>query len=601
VKLPPLAHADARLRWLLVLAAAGLFIFPFLVLFPIAGPAMASLSVIPAALASWFFGSRTGLLIALLSLPLNTLLLNLVGDTGWDASIRYGGIPSAVATIAIAVVVGAIRDLSDKLRSSEESARQLTDAAFEAIVIHDKGIILDANLSFCRIYGYERSEIIGMNALQLTAPEDQALVQQKIASGDTSPYEGAGLRKDGTRFRAQVMGRPVIYKGRTVRVTAIRDITESHQTQAALEVERNLVRTLIANLPHRIFYKDSQGRYVIINNIVARSYGLDSPEDAVGSTVFDYYPEDLAAKYHADDMAVIQSGQALINREETSIDENGNSIWLLTNKIPVRDGDGQVVGLIGISIDITEREQAKAQRLKLALVEEKAELLREFLNTVSHDFKTPLTIINTTTYLLERLTDPAIQKDKLEIIKTQTLRLSKLIQDMLMMSQLESVPIVDFQRLDINLLLREIEASFRSLAEQKHLVVSLNLATNLPPIPADRDNISRVLVNLVENALTYTQPDGMIKIQTVMQDDQVVIEVSDTGIGISETDLPNIFDLFYRADKARSAHTAGSGLGLAIVKKIIEMHHGSIEVESQPGVGSTFRVRLPSRKPNTIS
>jgi PAS domain S-box-containing protein len=503
-----------------------------------------------------------------------------------------------LAIIVIALVVGEIRNLSDKLRDNEDNARQLADVSFEALVIHDKGIILEVNQSFCRMYGVERLEVIGMSALQFTAPEDRELVRQKIASGDTRPYEGFALRKDGTSFRAQVMGKPITYKGRIVRVTAIRDITESLETRDALEVERILLRTLIANLPHRIFYKDTQGCYVVINNVMARTYSLNSVDDAVGKSVFDFYPKELAAKYHADDMAVVQSGEPLINREETSINENGKKIWLLTNKLPVRDRDGQVIGLIGISIDITDRKQAEAQRLELALAQEKAEFLKEFLNTVSHDLKTPLSIMNTTVYLLERLTDPETQKNKLEIIKGQTLRLTKLIEDILMMSQLESVPELDLQPLDINLLLGNIGSGFRAVAEQKPLTMNLSLTPTLPRVLGDEDSINRVFVNLIENALSYTPAEGIITIQTFVHANNVTIEIRDTGIGVSETDLPYIFDPFFRADRARAAHTGGTGLGLAIVKKIIEMHGGSIEVESQPGVGSTFRVRLPILEDN---
>ncbi len=583
-------------KWVLVAVVTGLYASVFMLFDSKMGPAIASLSVLPVALVAWIFGPRMGLLAALLSLPLNTALLNLVGKAGWDASIRRGGIPGLLAIVGIAFVVGEIRELSDRLRASEASARQLADASFEALVIHDKGIVVDVNQSFCNMYGYKHSEVIGMSALQLTAPEDRKLVQQKIADGDTRPYEKSALRKDGTTFRAQVMGKPMTYKGRVVRVTAIRDITESQQVQAALEVERNLMQALIANLPHRIYYKDTEGRYVIVNGILARTYGLNSVDDAIGTSVFDYYPEDIAAKFHADDMAVVRSGKPLVNYEENSLDENGHNIWLLTNKVPIRGTSGEVVGLIGISIDITERKLAEAQRLELALAQEKTEFLKEYLNTVSHDLKTPLSILTTSVYLLEKLTNPETQKDKLAIIKVQTLRLAKLIQDILMMSQLESVPELELRPLHINTLLREIENNFHSIAEQKQLAVSLNLASPLPHILADKDSINRVFVNLIENALNYTQAKGKITIRTFAQDSYVTIEVCDTGIGISQADLPHIFDPFFRADKARVAHTGGTGLGLAIVKKIIEMHGGGIEAESQLGVGATFRVRLPVPK-----
>src|SRR5260221_14632490 len=116
--------------------------------------------------------------------------------------------------------------------------------------------------------------------------------------------------------------------------------------------------------------------------------------------------------------------------------------------------------------------------------------------------------------------------------------------------------------------------------EQNQLAVSINLDSKVPHILADKDSINRVFVKLIENALNYTQTKGKITIQTFAQDSYVTIEVCDTGIGISQADLPHIFDPFFRADKARAAHTGGTGLGVAIVKKKIEMHGGGIEAEN---------------------
>jgi PAS domain S-box-containing protein len=204
VKLFPLSRVDALHRWqkwVLVAVATGLYASVFLLFDSKMGPATAALSVLPVALVAWFFGPRIGLLAAFLSLPLNTILLNLVGASGWDASIRRGGLPGLLAIVGIAVVVGEIQDLSEKLRASEASARQLADASFEAIVIHDKGIVLEVNQSFCNMYGYKHSEVIGMSALQLTAPEDRQLVQQKIAVGEQPFVISRRTKRHGRRWK----------------------------------------------------------------------------------------------------------------------------------------------------------------------------------------------------------------------------------------------------------------------------------------------------------------------------------------------------------------------------------------------------------------
>jgi PAS domain S-box-containing protein len=366
------------------------------------------------------------------------------------------------------------------------------------------------------------------------------------------------------------------------------------RTEEALADERNLLRTLIASLPYRIIYKDTLARFRMINTNHAYDLGISSPDEAIGKSDFDFFPEDIARQYYDDDMVVLHSGEPLMNREEVTLDNQGNRRWLLTNKFPLRDHHGQVTGLIGIAVDITERKDAEAQRLELALARERTDLLKEFLNTLSHDLKTPLSVINTSLYLLRKSRDPEQQERKLEQISLQAQHLEKLIQDILAVSRLDAAPELIFQPTQLNQLIERIQQQFQTVAEERALTVELALDLTLAPVLASEAEMQRALVNLIENALHYTPAKGKVSIRTVRQDDQAIIEISDTGIGIDAADLSRIFDPFYRADRARATDVAGTGLGLAIVHKIVEIHGGSIEVESAPGQGSTFRVRLPA-------
>jgi PAS domain S-box-containing protein len=253
---------------------------------------------------------------------------------------------------------------------------------------------------------------------------------------------------------------------------------------------------------------------------------------------------------------------------------------------------GRAVQIIAMH-NIAERKLAETQRLELALAKQKAELQTEFLNTISHDLKTPLAVIDTSLYLLEKDTNVENRQPRLQQIKRQSERLGKLIQDIMAVNRMETLPAANFQPIDVNALLTKIQKQFDFTIEKQHLTVELNLDDRLPALPASVEELERALTNLVENALRYTPMGGTITIRTLAQANQMVIEVQDTGIGISPADLPHIFEQFYRADKAKATDVSGNGLGLAIVKKIIEMHHGSIEVESQLEKGSTFRIRLP--------
>lgn len=161
------------------------------------------------------------------------------------------------------------------------------------------------------------------------------------------------------------------------------------------------------------------------------------------------------------------------------------------------------------------------------------------------------------------------------------------------MSRLDFAGELPLEPVDFNRLVGEVESLLRSSGEHKKLDTHLELASDTLPIMANPDDMTRAVSNLIENAVRYTPENGSVIVRTRSDDHFAILEVADTGIGISENELSRIFTRFYRAEKAKKTHANGTGLGLAIVKKIIERHRGAIEVESQPGRGSVFRVYLP--------
>ncbi|MBI1282636.1 MAG: hypothetical protein GC179_31200 [Anaerolineaceae bacterium] len=210
-----------------------------------------------------------------------------------------------------------------------------------------------------------------------------------------------------------------------------------------------------------------------------------------------------------------------------------------------------------------------------------------------HDFKTPLAIINNSLYLLQHISDPLKQKDKLNLIKEQTLLLDKQIQDILTISRLDYAPVVISHPVNINVLLSKITDLFHPSFEKKKQMLKLDLQSELPNILANTDELDRALVNLVENAINYTPVSGTITVTTGVVDNQVECVISDTGIGMTAQDTQQIFENFYRAENARMINSKGTGLGLAIVKRIVTNHNGTISVDSELGKGTTFRLHFP--------
>ncbi len=236
----------------------------------------------------------------------------------------------------------------------------------------------------------------------------------------------------------------------------------------------------------------------------------------------------------------------------------------------------------------------QAERIQFEVYKEKAAFMQHVIQSLSHDLKTPLAIINTSLYLLAKLNDPDKQHKKIETIQRQTRQVEQLIQDILSVSRLDTLPHSDFNRVDVNELISGLQIDLHPLIENKNLSLQIHLDCELPPALGNREELQRAISNLIENAIHYTEDGGTITVTTGFKSKQEMeILVQDTGIGISAEDLPHIFDHFYRADKTRDTYTGGTGLGLSIVKKIIERHRGNVSVESNPGQGSTFCICLP--------
>lgn len=224
----------------------------------------------------------------------------------------------------------------------------------------------------------------------------------------------------------------------------------------------------------------------------------------------------------------------------------------------------------------------------------KLELIRkDFVANVSHELKTPITAIKGfAETLLDRKHDVQTEKKFLKIIYDESDRIQALVEDLLMLSTLEhdrfELQLVTFRLKDM---LKEMMPYVKNHAEKHDVHLKVDVPHNLL-MTADQEKIKQVLINLLTNAINYTPKDGMVNLTVEDKNDQVIIHVQDTGIGIQSEHLPRIFERFYRVDKARSRHTGGTGLGLAIVKHIIEAHQGTIEVDSEENKGTTFSIYL---------
>jgi PAS domain S-box-containing protein len=374
---------------------------------------------------------------------------------------------------------------------------------------------------------------------------------------------------------------------------------------AELTAERNLLRTLIDSLPDMIYVKDTQSRFRLVNTPHMQHLGATSLDHVVAKTDFDFYPPDLAEEFYADDQVVIRSGQPLLNKEERNRDKHRSAPrWMLTTKVPLRDAQGQLIGLVGIGHDITEHKRLEEQ-LRQA---QKMECVGRLSGGVAHDFNNLLTAISGYTELIRDTlapTHPAYPD--LESIQSTTQRAAILIRQLLTFARQQ--PLTP-QALNLNEVILSLDKLLRRLIREDIKLVTLP-APSLGYVKVDPNQIEQVVVNLVVNARDAMPTGGTLTIETanitlngeytqqhleVSPGPYVLLAVSDTGIGMSPEVQARLFEPFFTTKEAGK----GTGLGLATCYGIVKQHNGQIWVYSEVGQGTTVKVYLPRLANETI-
>jgi signal transduction histidine kinase len=225
--------------------------------------------------------------------------------------------------------------------------------------------------------------------------------------------------------------------------------------------------------------------------------------------------------------------------------------------------------------------------------------LRTVLNHLSHDLRTPLSVLNSYLHLTRsKLPADAPEVAYLEIAQSQSGRIVRIIDDITTLSSLEfATDNFEFDRVNLNEILNELLVQFAAPTRAKQLAIQAVFGADLPEIPGDRLWLALMVKNLLNNAIQYSEPHGCIQVETKLRNDCVCLEIADSGVGIPEADLPHIFDHFFRSAAHRPLQGGGAGLGLTIVKKIVDEHRGKITVQSQVGQGTTVHVCLPASRP----
>jgi len=510
----------------------------------------------------------------------------------------------------------------NKPEYSNEWLRILFEYAPDAYYLSDlEGNLIDGNRAAESLIGYDKDELIGKSFLKLDLlppdyiPKAAALLTRNALGKPTGPDEFSLNPKNGAPVFVEIRTYPVNIEGRTLVLSIARDITKRKKDEEELKESAKRLLTVIEVVDEGITFSDIEGHFEVFNSKIREITGYTKDEaNSHGDFLSLLYPD------HEKRLQAVRGIEEVFQRGisgdiETAIRaKDGTQKTLLVSTSLVRYKNKDM--LLSAYRDITKRKQMedelRKQREHLEeLVKERTEELQkaydelaefdkmkdDFLATTSHSLKTPITSILSLTQLLnDELSGLASkeQKEDLDTILKESLRLKKLVDDILSMYRLESRIRLEMRDVQLEELINHALSAMKHRADEKGIELVKELHERLPEIRASCDDMQDVLLNLLDNALKFTPNGGKVTVGAKREGSEITAWVVDTGIGIPENEQVKLFSKFSQVDSRLSRSSGGIGLGLAICKKILDAHGGSIWVESRPGKGSTFYFKIKS-------
>ncbi len=478
----------------------------------------------------------------------------------------------------------------EMLRLSERSFRNIIDNNADAIIVTDQaGSTLFANPAAEVFFGWTSQELLGKD------------FEYPVDVGRTAEMEVT--RKCGGKAVAELRAVETTWQGKAARLVSLRDITARKAAERKMakyrdnlkalvrertekvDAEKELLSVTFSSMGDGVIVVDPEKRIVLFNRVAETLAGweFERVQDRGLDEIFHIVDERTRLEVESPVDKVLKSSRAELGADfEVLLAMDGGERPISSKAAPIRSSDGAVTGIVMLFRDVAREREI--ERLK-----------QDFISSISHELRTPLTSIKayTETILSDSNMPEETKRQFLGIIDEESNRLADLIEGLLEVSRIESGTMqIVREPVDIVAAARKVLTALQALADKKNIRLESDIDDNLAIFEGDEDKIQSALTNLVNNAIKFTPRDGRVCVSVRQRDDQLVMRVSDTGMGIPKEALPRIFDRFYRVPHP-GKHIQGTGLGLAIVRKIVTMHGGRIEVESELNRGTTFTIFLP--------
>jgi PAS domain S-box-containing protein len=509
------------------------------------------------------------------------------------------------------------RRAQEDLRRNEARMRTVLDSALDAVIgMDDRGLVTGWNPRAEEIFGWKREEAVGRKLAELIIPpglrEEHARGLDRFLAGGDAPLLGRrvemrALRRDGTEVPCE-LSIIAVRDGESWSFNAfLSDISERKGNEERLRHQLAFTSAITTHLGEGLCAVDREGRLTFMNAAAERMVGWRESE-LLGRPLHEvvHFQRTDGTPIPATECAllgVMQSGTSVRIEEDVLTRRNGLVLPVSYTASPIV-ADGQVAGAVLAFYDISDRREEEKRRVTLLAREQEARqdaesanrLKDEFLATLSHELRTPLNAIMGWAHLLRTGgLDETTAARALETIDRNAKAQNQLINDILDVSRIITGKLhLSVQPLDPGAVVEAALETVRPAAAAKGVKIEASLEPGVGTASGDPDRLQQVVWNLLSNAIKFTPNGGRVQVRLRRVDAQAVIEVADSGAGISPEFLPHVFERFRQGDASTTRSHVGLGLGLAIVRHLVELHGGTVEARSAgEGQGATFSVHLP--------